>query len=302
MPFLVGHPLRGVGIEQQRGPAHFGIAAAIDAVAGVERGFELAHGQVLRLRLEQLRLAHRIEREAAQAVAGVAPGVEVPGGAVVHQALRRDLALAHAPVAALEVAQPDAPALHQRAAEQLEPAAGHRPPRRADDLDAPHQLARFGGVVADQPLQPLEHGLQVARQHAVVVQPGEQLVHGQQRVDLVLAEPHARQLVAGARRRALVEAVAVVEGVVDDGRVQPVAQVLQVALERGRRDGQLLAQRREAHAAAAAQQHLDLVEAFGAVHRVSLYVCRQGSSRHEPPGRNTASHAAARGANRGTDP
>jgi len=110
----------------------------------------------------------------------------------------------------------------------------------------------------------------VAGEHAVVVEAGEQLVHRQQRVDLVFAEPQARQLVARRVARAGLrgaEAVAVVRGVVGDRRAQPVAQVLQVALERRRRHAELGLQRREADAAAAAQQQFELVEAFGAAHR-----------------------------------
>jgi len=140
--------------------------------------------------------------------------------------------------------------LQQCCAQPLEVPARHAPTGRADDLDAAHQRARLGCVGAKHALQLLHQRLQVACEHAVVVEAGEQLVHGQQRVDLVLAEPQAGQLVplrrrtrrtwstCSTRRMACAgrvsHAVGVVERVVDDRRGEPVAQVLQVALERGR--------------------------------------------------------------------
>src|SRR6185436_8533671 len=91
---------------------------------------------------------------------------------------------------------------------------------------------------------------------------------GQERVQLLLAEPDAGQLMPLAAP-VLAEAVAVLGGVVLDRGIHAFTQVLQIALERRRRHLQQLPHVREAHAATAADQHLDLVEAFGAVHEGS---------------------------------
>jgi hypothetical protein len=53
------------------------------------------------------------------------------------------------------------------------------PPCRTDHLDAPHQLARRALVGTQHALQLVHQRLQVAREHTVVVEPGEQLVHRQ---------------------------------------------------------------------------------------------------------------------------
>ena len=146
--------------------------------------------------------------------------------------------------------------------------ASHRPPRRRDDLHPLHQLLGLAVAGAEHAVQLVEQRLQVAREHAVGVELLDELVHRQQRVDLALAEPHARQLVLRLRSVAglHVELVAVGEAVVDDRRAHAVAQVLEVALQGGTRHLQLVHQRCEADAAAGADQHLDLVEALGPVH------------------------------------
>ena len=53
----------------------------------------------------------------------------------------------------------------------------------------------LGIARAEHAVQLVEQRLQVARQHAALVEALDQLVHRQQRVDLALAEPHAGQLV-----------------------------------------------------------------------------------------------------------
>ena len=65
---------------------------------------------------------------------------------------------------------------------------------------------------------------------------------------------------------ATAKAIGVVIAVVDDGRIHAVAQVLQVALERGARDLQLSLQGLKRHPAARLDQQLDPVKAFSAVH------------------------------------
>jgi hypothetical protein len=187
----------------------------------------------------------------------------------VGQPLRRDLAQALAAAAARVVAQLDAPALEQRAADRFEEARVDRPARGGDDVHALHQLGGGHVAGAEHGVQPVQQRLQVAAEHALGLQAPDQLVHGQQRVDLPVAEPQAGQL-AGALAAVVAETVGVVQAVVDDRRIQPLAQVLQVALQRRAGHLQLGAQGLETDAPAVADQQLDLVEAFGAVHAADL--------------------------------
>jgi hypothetical protein len=108
--------------------------------------------------------------------------------------------------------------------------------------------------------------LQVPADHAVGVQLAQQLVRHQQRVQLPLAEPHPRQLALLAAGLGDYS-IAVREPVVLDRCAELVAQVLQVALQGGRRDLELLEQRLEVHMPAVADEHLDLVDAGGLGHR-----------------------------------
>jgi hypothetical protein len=98
------------------------------------------------------------------------------------------------PLATLAVDDLEAPALHHGTAHGLEKSAGHPPPRGADQLDPPRDLPRLGRVGAQHAGQLVEHGLQMPAQDAVLVQAGQQLVHGQQRMQFLLAEPDPRQL------------------------------------------------------------------------------------------------------------
>ena len=192
--------------------------------------------------------------------------------------------------AARAVAQLQAPPPLQRAADELELPARHGARGGADDAHALHHLARLVLVRAEHGVQLLQHRLQVAGEHAVGVERADQPVHAQQGVDLALAEPQPRQLVAGrARAGPGGEAIEVVGAVVDDRRVHPVAQVLQVALERGARHLELLGERLEAHAAAVADQQLDLVEAFGAVH--ARRACLPCAAHSCTPGRGSPDQA-----------
>ncbi len=93
------------------------------------------------------------------------------------------------------------------------------------------------------------------------------MLHGQQGMDFRGVEPQARQLVLAARARgAVLEAVTARLAVPDQRAVEAVAQVLDVALERGGRDFQDFEQLGEAHQLALADELVDLVEAFGAIH------------------------------------
>src|SRR6267378_7017106 len=92
------------------------------------------------------------------------------------------------------------------------------------------------------------------------LQLGEERVHAQQRVRLAGVEPQARQLVARTRAR-FSEAVAVRLAVVLDWRVETVLHVLEVALQRRRRNPEGRLQGRKRNRPAVLQEPVDLVEA-----------------------------------------
>src|SRR5206468_4441180 len=95
-------------------------AAGENPVARPEYGIELGFRDVDRLRLTNARIAHAIHREASQAFSHVAPRVEVPVLAVVHEPLRRDLALGLLVARAAPVAHEEPLAIEERARGGLE--------------------------------------------------------------------------------------------------------------------------------------------------------------------------------------
>src|SRR5690606_40146391 len=87
MPVLVGDPARGLGTEQDR--RHALGRTGEDAVAAAEMAVEFGLVDVDRGLVEPARLRDPVDRKAAQALALVVPGIEVPVVAVVGDALRR---------------------------------------------------------------------------------------------------------------------------------------------------------------------------------------------------------------------
>src|SRR5690606_5745900 len=104
MPDLRRDPARRLRRKAKPCPLHF--AAGEDAVAAAEVRIELVGRDLFGAALAKLGGANGIHREAPQALAHVAPRVHVPVAAVVHEALRRDLALGLAVLLAVVVANP----------------------------------------------------------------------------------------------------------------------------------------------------------------------------------------------------
>jgi len=138
-----------------------------------------------------------------------------------------------------------------------------------EDADALHDLLPRMVAASEDRAQASDE-----RRHLAVEQAGlqirEQLQRCQQRVDFRCVEPQAGQLVAGTRARPA-EAVAVQPAVVLDRRVEAVAHVVEVALERGARDVERLPQSRERDQLAVLQELVDLEEALEAFHRSSPF-------------------------------
>lgn len=98
------------------------------------------------------------------------------------------------------------------------------------------------------------------------LQLGKQLLRRQERIEFACREPQPRQFISRAAGRIGGEAVAARFPVPDDGGMEPVAQVFEVALEGGARNRQRFEEYLQRHHAPLVEKLVDLVEALGAVH------------------------------------
>ena len=89
-----------------------------------------------------------IEREAPQAAAQVAPGVEVPIAAVVHEALRREPALGVLVTRAAVVEHAEPVTFDHRTSDLAEGVEIDDARRAGEDADAARELGATGRVVA----------------------------------------------------------------------------------------------------------------------------------------------------------
>src|SRR5439155_6836627 len=97
------------------------------------------------------------------------------------------------------------------------------------------------------------------------LQLGEERVHAEERVRFAGVEPQARQLVARTRAR-VAEVVTIRFAVVLDRRVETIFHVLDVALQRRRRNPERRSQGRKRNRPAVLQELVDLVEALETFH------------------------------------
>ena len=238
------------------------------AVARAEVAVEREVGDLARGLVRHRRAAHAVEGEAPQPVPQVAPSVEVPVLAVVHEALRREGAFQGLVPRPAVVDDSDPAAREQRLADGAELGGADLAARGVQDPDAPGHLRGSLPAASEELARALDQRLDVrpeqARVHLL-----EQLPEREESPDLGLVEPEPGEGVAGGgvrRGRRRREPVAARRPIPLDGRVQPVPEVLEVALEGGARDLELLEKRRERDDPPLAQQGVDAVEAFGPVH------------------------------------
>ena len=259
VPGFGGHPAGAFGGEAQRGPLH--LAAGEDAVAGAQHRVQFGLGHVDGGALDDAHPLDGVHAEAAQRLAPVAVGVQVPVVAVVHQALGRNLTLAALAGAPALVVDDQALAAQQGRAHGLEV--------RQVQLARPHgqhphttgHVGRHRGAAAQGLGQALAQRFDVRAQQAAGVQVGQQVLHGQQRVDFFGTEPQAGQFVLRTHQLlAGVQQIATALAAEGHRHVHLVAQQGDVALERGRRDLQLGPQPLGREAAARVQPALELVE------------------------------------------
>ncbi len=97
---------------------------------------------------------------------------------------------------------------------------------------------------------------------AALIEIFQELLHGDQSKDLLLGEPKAGQGELGFAGRRLLVAVAAEFRVVDDGRVESVAHVLEIAFEGGEGDFENGKKIVSADDFAVLEELVDLVEAF----------------------------------------
>src|SRR4051812_16803344 len=178
---------------------------------------ELGGWNLLRARIGQFGFADRVDGEAAQVFPQVAPGVEIPVVAVMHQALRRHFALCLLVVLAVVVADPELRALQHGGCDNAEILWIAGAALGLEDTDA--LLHFFPRVIAalQDAAQAIAQRLDLALEHAGL-HVAEEAQRREEREHLGSVEPESGQLVAwtGARRA---EAVAVGVAVILDWRV-----------------------------------------------------------------------------------
>ena len=267
MPGLARHPARAAGAELQH--RFLRRRAGEDAVAARVMALQHVFRDLPGLLVEHRRSFDRVEAKRAQRLSLVAERVQVPVVTIVHEPLWRHVALEHLAVLPPLVTQVQAPACQHGGRQRAEVCRYHAARAHRQDPDASRDV--FGRVLAafEQALEALAQRRDHFAEHARL-QVAEQAVHREQRLQLIGREPEAGQLPQLAVCNLGIESVGLLLPVEDDRRMHAVAQVFEVALERGARHAKFGHEILRAHVAAAAQQVLDLVKALGAFHGESL--------------------------------
>ncbi len=144
---LLRHPARALDAEAQACPAQF--AAGKNAVAGAKAGDELGVAHFKRRLLQRQHLGDGVQREVAQLLAEMAPSIQVPVVAVMHQSQGRDVALGGIAVAvafavaACGVGNVQPFALGQRGGDLFKMSGAYAALGQTDDA---HTLRQFGGL------------------------------------------------------------------------------------------------------------------------------------------------------------
>ena len=229
----------------------------------------------------------------------MAPGIQVPVVAVVHEPLRRDLAFGLEILLAVVVPDPQPQPLEERRGDDAEVRRHALAPLGQKDLYP------FCDLLPEWSPLPRIARSRSTRRHLAVEQPGleavEELHRGEERLRLGGVEPQARQLVARARARSS-EAVAFQLAVVLDGRIEAAAHVLEVAPDARAGHSEHLAEDRKRNDLALLQELVDLgrtaracpcartrrrgrdLTAWRYSLLTGLFVSRRTSSRHSPSG------------------
>src|SRR5690606_15875869 len=256
-----GDPARGLGAEHDRG--HALGRAGEDAVAAGQVLVELRVVDVARGGVELAGAADAVDREAAQRFLLLVPRIEVPVVAVVGDALRRHRAPGLLVGGAGAVFERQPLARQHRRAHGAEGVLVHAP---GAVRDHPHALDRprlAGRVFGQQFLDPALQRRQRRRQHPAAAA-REQLLRGEQRVQLVGVEPQSGQLEPVALVGVVAEARL---AVADHRRHQSVAQEGQVAVDGGARAFEFVAQPGHGHRVARRlEDAVQREDAFVSVH------------------------------------
>ncbi len=136
----------------------------------------------------------------------------------------------------------------------------------ADGLDADPAGDLGAGIVgtAQKATEAAEKRLDVRTEQAAAVQVGEQVLHRQEGVDFFRAEPQARQFELGTEIVVVgFEAVAALIAVEDHRGAEGVAQVADIAGQRGAGDTQIVLQVVGGDGVPVAEQAAELVKAVG---------------------------------------
>ncbi len=265
MPLFICHPAGAFRGETEDG----GVlrCAGEDAVAGGEMSVEFGIGKIGGGLVEDMGRLDVFDGKAAQGVALVAPGVEIPVVAVVDEALGGDFAAGFGVAATAEITDGKALAAQHGIRHGLEISVGGRASGNAQDADAPRNLG-LPEVLQGKNLPDL---VAYRRQH-VVEQSGldaaQQLLRAHQGVEFPAIEPQAGQFEGVVAGLGVVIAVAL--PVVFDGGIEEQSHLPDNAVDGGAGAFQLFLDGAERHGIAVRLEDLvQLVDAPEAIHGVS---------------------------------
>ena len=263
MPDFVGHPARLHLGKSKTGDAR--PAAGEDPVAGAKVAIE---GEVRDLTgriVHHRRVADAVEGEAPQPVPQVAPRIEVPVLAVVHEALRREGAFQGLVPRPAVVDDAHPAACEERLADGPELRGPDLAAGRVQDPHPPRHFRGRAGIAAEKRPRAVNQGLDV-RPEQPRVHLLEQLAQREEGPDLGLVQPEPGERITGRTRRRFHESIAAAPPIPCDRRVQPIAEILEIALEGGARDFELFEKGLDRDDPPLPQQGIDPVEAFRPVH------------------------------------
>lgn len=174
MPYFAGHPAGAFGGEPQFGC--FRGFAGEDAVAAAQFRIQGGLGDIARRGIEALCRADALERETAQPVAPVAPGIEIPVVPVVHEALGRDLAFGFLITGTAVIVEAKTLTRKHSAADEFKVLRRNRTGGLRQDADT--FLHFVGGMIAvpEQRPDPLLQGLDIGF-HESGLEVIEQVLH-----------------------------------------------------------------------------------------------------------------------------
>ncbi len=228
VPLFIGDPAGGLGTEAQVGGVFW--RTGEDAIAFTVVGIEFFFAGIVGGNGEGFDGLQAVEGEAAQLLAPVAKGVEVPVAAIVDEALRGDGAFAGLVACAAVVENTQSAALQDGAGDLTEMAHCRGACGHLQDADAAADVGMSAAAVGEQVLQTFFEGGDGGGENTGL-EFVEQVLRDQQGVKFFSIEPEARQFVEASGVAVVIITVAI--RVVFQWYAQRIAQLANRASYRG---------------------------------------------------------------------